>query len=338
MKASIPSRFLAFSLLLPFAMAATQTSQLAPSASAAAPQSTPESTASARADDADSIVLPDGTPLRIKVVNGFSSANAKVGHVIDFAVGFEVRADGVVVIPQRTALAGKVVSVNRPRRGARGGQVKVAFEKFSLPTGEAVTVRPSLKSPSKGKELANAAEEAPGLAAVLFMTAGIPLLALPFEKGDEQVVPAGAIELVYLNGPLRISRKAAMAVQPASDAGVAYVYVGETVTARRKNLSVPMLYCGDRLVAASFGALQLELSPGTYWFRTDNERENLTRIEVLANREYAIWRNRHGLIAKEIHPKKDRIYPRKFEDKDLTKLTPEEFRALTAEPAVKRKD
>lgn len=338
MKARIPLRFLAFSLLLPSTMAAIQTSQPAQPASAAAPQSPPEATASARADDDDSIVLPNGTPLRIKVVNGFSSANAKVGDVIDFAVGFEVRADGVVVIPQRTALAGKVVSVNRPRRGARGGQVKVAFEKLSLTTGEAATVRPNLKSPNKGKEIANAAEEAPGLAGALFMTAGTPLLALPFEKGEEQVVPAGTIEVVYLNGPLHISRKAAMAMLPASDAGVAYVYVGETVTGRRKNLSVPTLFCGDRVVAASFGALQLELSPGTYWFRTDNEKENPARIEVLANREYAIWRNRHGLIAKEIHPKKGRIYPRQFEDKDLTKLTPEEFRALTAEPAVKRND
>jgi hypothetical protein len=83
-------------------------------------------TVSAHPDDVDSLGLPDGTPLRIKVAKGFSSENARAGDAIDFAVAFEVCAGGVVAIPQRTALAGKVVSVSRSRRGARDGYVKVA--------------------------------------------------------------------------------------------------------------------------------------------------------------------------------------------------------------------
>jgi hypothetical protein len=330
--------FLALSLLLPSTIAATLASQPAQLEPAAAPQSAPEGTTSTHADDVDFIVLPDGTPLRVKVVTGFSSANAKVGDVIDFVVGFEVRADGIVVIPQSTSLAGKVVSVNRPRRGDRGGHVKIAFEKLSLPTGEAATVRPNLKPPSRSKQMAEAAAEAPGLAAGLFITAGIPLLALPFEKGEEQVIPTGAIEVLYLNGPLHINRKAAMAVQPASDAGFAYVYVGESVMARRKDLSIPVLFCGERVVAASYAGAKLEMSPGTYWFRTNNQKDSPVRIEVLANREYVIWRNRHGLSAREFHAKKNSVYPRQFVEKDLTKLTPEEYRSFTAEPAVKGKD
>ena len=78
-------------------------------------------TVSAHPDEADSLVLPDGTPLYVKVAKAFSSENTKVGDVVDFAVAFEVRADGVVVIPQRTSLTGKVVSVSSARR-ARDGQ------------------------------------------------------------------------------------------------------------------------------------------------------------------------------------------------------------------------
>src|SRR5215469_521571 len=67
-------------------------------------------------NDADSLVLPDGTPIRFRAVSAFSSTNAKVGDVVNFEVAFEIRVNGVVVIPRRTSLAGKIVSVSRPRR------------------------------------------------------------------------------------------------------------------------------------------------------------------------------------------------------------------------------
>ena len=62
-------------------------------------------TVSAHHAEADSLVLPYGTPLYVKVAEAFSAESTKVGDVVDFAVAFEVRADGVVVIAQRTSLA-----------------------------------------------------------------------------------------------------------------------------------------------------------------------------------------------------------------------------------------
>jgi len=47
----------------------------------ASPQGVPGATVSPASDDSDSLVLPDGTPIRIKVVNGFSSENAKVARM-----------------------------------------------------------------------------------------------------------------------------------------------------------------------------------------------------------------------------------------------------------------
>ncbi len=132
--------FLIFSLLAPPTAAATPTHQ-----------DTPEATVSTQTNGADSLVVPDGTPLRIKAVNGFSSARAKVGDLIDFTVAFAVRADGIIVIPQRAALAARVVSVSRPRRAARGGQVKVIYEGLRLTTGEAASVRAALKPPHDNK-------------------------------------------------------------------------------------------------------------------------------------------------------------------------------------------
>jgi len=82
--------------------------------------------------------------------------------------------------------------------------------------------------------------------------------------------------------------------------------------------------------------LQLELPPGTYWFTTDNQKDRPARIEALASHEYGIWKNRQGLVGKESRPRKGRLYPDHFADRlldeDLTKLTPEEYRSLTAPP------
>lgn len=168
------------------------------------------------------------------------------------------------------------------------------------------------------------------------MTAGIPLMALPFTKGDDQVVPVGTLAVVYLNGPLHVSRKAALTLQPAPATGYAFVHISTDIRVRRSDLNLPKLFCGERLMSDSYGELQLELPPGTYWFSTDNHKDRPARIEVFASHEYGIWRNRRGLVGKEFRPRKGRIYPGQYADRlmdeDLTKLTPEEYRSLTAPP------
>ena len=85
-------------------------------------QETPKTETAANPDDSDSLLLPDGTPIRVRVVKGFSSASVKEGDVVDFAIAFEVRANGVAVIPRHTAFVGKIVSVTPPRRGAKDAQ------------------------------------------------------------------------------------------------------------------------------------------------------------------------------------------------------------------------
>src|SRR5215813_4151980 len=203
-----PLRFVLFAVLT---IPVSQFAQAVPQ-QAASPQSPVNSTVSATAE-ADSLMLPDGTPIRVRVANGFSSVNVKVGDAINFVVAFEVLANGVIVIPRHTNFMGKIVSVSPAHRGARSAKVGVIYEPITLPTGETATVRPVLKQhPNKVGKVAEGAGDAAASAAGLFITAGLPLLLL-FKKGDEQIVPEGTIETLYLNGPLQISRKGATALQ-----------------------------------------------------------------------------------------------------------------------------
>ncbi|MGO9403482.1 MAG: hypothetical protein ACLPVW_08435 [Terriglobales bacterium] len=178
---------------------------------------------------------------------------------------------------------------------------------------------------NKAKDTAEGTAEAAGVAVGLFLMLGVPLVAL-LTKGDEQVVPAGTIEVVYLNGPLRVNRKSAVELQPAPSSGYAYVYVGPQISVRN-------VFCGQTLLNDSREALQLELNPATYWFSTGDRKGQPARIEVAANREYYIGKNRRGLFAKEFQGTKGPSYRGLgVVNKDLTKLTPEEYRSLTAEP------
>jgi len=310
-----------------------------PPESTASPQRVVGTTVSAPPVESDSLVLPDGTPLRLKVAMGFSSNGTKVGDVIVFSVAFEVRVDGVVVIPQRTILTAKVVSVTRPGRGMRDGEVRVAYDALTLPTGETATVRAFLKTKttSEGGKIAKGAADATGTAVGVVLTAGVGLVAAAVTKGQEEVISTGALSVVYLDGPLSIDRKAAIALQPAPDSGYGFVHVrGSVVVQRRHNLS--KLYCGELLINSTYGGLQLELPQGTYWFSTDSQKDRPARIDVLANHEYVISRNGHGLLAKEFQLKKGTVYPVWSSDLDMTGLTPERYKALTAEPANKGND
>lgn len=318
--------FLIFLLLVPCAAVATQPLQSTQTELTAAPQSAPEATAGTDANDADSLLVPDGTPLLIKAVHEYSSSDAKVGDVIDFVVVFTVRMDGITVIPKGTALTARVVSVSRPHRGSIGGQVKLAFEGSSLPTGEAASMR---SGQDKAKDAAIAAATVPVVAASLFFTAGEPFLTLAFKKGDDQFVPAGATQVITLNRPLRVSRKAAMQLQAAASS--AYVYIDPRLRDR-------MLSCGQTslVIYGSNEFMELKLNAGTYWFSTERKKDQSARIDVVGGREYYVTQDRHGLSVRESQPNKHFLVNGLVLDEwDLTKPTPEESRSLSAQPVVK---
>ncbi|HKW63078.1 MAG TPA: hypothetical protein VJN89_11075 [Candidatus Acidoferrum sp.] len=321
-----------FALFTFLAPPAALPSEWTPPAATAQAQDLAKATSAAKPDEADSLVLADGTPIPFKVVNGFSSESAKVGDVINFAVAFEIREGGLVVVPQRTTLVGKVVTVSRPRRGARSGQVNVAFDGMTLPTGETATVRSILKPPRKAAKAAQNAANGAADAAGLFFTAGLPLLLL-FEKGDEQVVKEGTIEVLYLNGPLHFSRRAITEVQPDSTSAYANVFVQLIGKLRRTEYIVPELYCGEKRIVTYRGEpLRLQMRPGSYWFSTNDPKDRPIRMEVIAGREYSVGSDQRGFFAKEL-PAHRRYYPSRLADEDWTKLPPEEYRSLAAEPA-----
>jgi hypothetical protein len=222
------------------------------------------------------------------------------------------------------------------RQPTKNGEVKIVYDSLTLPTGETVSVRPVLKSVPVGPKVAKRTGDAAAMAVGVVLTAGVGLLAGAVTKGVEEVVPAGTVAIVYLDGPLSIDRQAAMALQPAPSSGYGFAHTSANIPEPRKHHTVSKLFCDETLIHSSHGVLQLELPAGAYLFSTDNLKDRPVRINVVANHEYDLSRNRHGLLVKERQPGKNIGYLSGFRNVDVTGLTPEAFNAITAEATSKR--
>ena len=250
-----------------------------------------------------------------------------MGDLIEFIVPFAVRVDGIIVIPHGTLVNAKVLERTAPRRGSKDAVLNLAFEEFELPSGESATVRVIRKPPTTGQKTVGEAIE--GVNDAL----GILFFGQYFSKGREWVVVPGAIGVVYLDGPLRISRKAAVQAQPAP--GTRYAWVVAS--------NLAYLACGQRFMPEirSGEILQLKLNPGNYWFSTDaytgkwNVKPHMkkARVNLAEDHEYEVKLDKHSeLVVTELD---DRNLYGHLTTLDLTGLTAEENRLLAAESIIK---
>jgi hypothetical protein len=334
-----------FILALLVASAATLASSQAQSPTSTGLNRAPLSPAAARPDDGDSIVIPDGTPIPIEVSSGDPCNKFKVGDVIDFKVAFALRADGLVLIPHGMDLTGKIVAKcpyvpqkSNLRFDAPPAEVVIAFDEFKLPSGEFATLRATREPPAKARE------SQPG-ADVRYNGVSTLMFGKPWYKDGLFVGKQATIEVVYLNGPLRVSRAAAVQTQSGLRTAHAYVFAS----------GLPYLACGQKFWSLDDdngpSLVQVKLNPGTYWISTNvyvgklrkNPRATKIKVDLLADHEYQLKLDKnHELVVNELDDRTrsghffgyDSLYHR-YVAADLTNLNAEESRLLAAEPIAR---
>ena len=290
------------------------------------------------AEPVDSIALPDGTPITLRLVGNLSSATAKVGDTVDFVVAYTVRKDELVVIPKGAALSGTVVYVSRPRRRLRDGRVNVVVEQLVLPNGEIATLRPA-KMASTAKKVGTDALLVAGTTLLnpysVALVAGLPII-IPnvlLSKGEEKVVYGGTLETVYLNGPLYVKRDALMGMQPPAYHGPPQIFYVNPVANFHEKVFCGQLFLGYIRV---IDALQLEMAPGTYWFSTGRKKDQMVKLDVVADHQYWIERGHNGLFVKDFQTHQDLLERVTPTDKDFTAASPEITSALSFAPVAQR--
>src|ERR1700683_2351685 len=85
--------------------------------------------------------LEDGTPIKLRIAQTVSSADAHVNDRVEFEVLEEVRISGVLIIPKGGIALGTVTEAQPKRRMARGGKLEIVMDSVRLTDGEKAALR-----------------------------------------------------------------------------------------------------------------------------------------------------------------------------------------------------
>ena len=104
------------------------------------------------------LIIPDGTPINLRLAESVSSAHAHVGDLLDFVVVRDVNVGGFTVIPAGTMARGSVTGVKGRRVLGIGGKVSLKLDSVELVNGDRVALRGSkeVKGGSRTKLMAAA--------------------------------------------------------------------------------------------------------------------------------------------------------------------------------------
>lgn len=163
------------------------------SAPATTPQSLPTAT--------DSLVLHDGTPVRLRLTRNLSSADAETGETVDFEVLEDVAVDGTLLVARDAVAIGTVTQAEHKRRMARGGKLDVEIDYVRLVNGDKVALR-AVKETSGGGHTG-------AMTGAMVATALVVWPAAPFflfMHGKDATIPKGTEITAYVNGEIKLDR------------------------------------------------------------------------------------------------------------------------------------
>src|SRR5580692_2197560 len=146
--------------------------------------------------------LEDGTPVKLRISQTVSSADAHLNDRVEFEVLEDIRVGDALIIPKGGIAWGTVTEAQPKRRMGRGGKLEIIMDSVRLADGEKAALR--------------ATKEVQGGGHTGAMTAGIVatgLLFFPaapfflFMHGKDITVPKGAEVTAYINGDVRLETK-----------------------------------------------------------------------------------------------------------------------------------
>jgi hypothetical protein len=187
--------------------------------------------------------LEDGTPVKLRISQTVSSAEAHVDDRVEFEVLEEITVSNVVVIPKGGIAWGTVTEAQGKRRMARGGKLEIVMDSVRLVDGQKAALR--------------AVKDAKGGGHTGAMTAGIVatgLLFWPaapfflFMHGKDITIPKGTEVPTFVNGnfkldPSKFRQTASSISQP--DSGGVSASLAITSTPAGGEISVDQNFVGN---------------------------------------------------------------------------------------------
>lgn len=143
--------------------------------------------------------LLDGTPVKLRLSQTISSADAKTGQDVPFEVVEEVKVEDVIVIPKGAVALGTVTNAMPKRRMGREGKLDIAISYTRLTDQEKCALRAS-KEGRGGGHVGAMTGAMVGTAIVFFPAAPLFL----FMHGKDITIPQGTEITAYVEGDMHL--------------------------------------------------------------------------------------------------------------------------------------
>lgn len=147
--------------------------------------------------------LEDGTPIKLRISQTVSSADAHVDDRVQFEVLEEIKNSDVVIVPKGGIAWGTVTEAQPKRRMARGGKLEIVMDSVRLADGEKAALR-ATKGGSGGGHTGAMTAGIVATALVCFVCAPLFLLM----HGKDITIPKGTEIPTFVNGnlPLELAK------------------------------------------------------------------------------------------------------------------------------------
>lgn len=155
--------------------------------------------------------LLDGTPIKLRLSQTISSANAKVGQEIPFEVVEEVKVEDVVVLAKGATAIATVTEANAKKSMGRAGKLNLSINYARLIDQEKVALRAVQEN--KGGGHVGAMTGAIVATSIVFFPAA-PLFL--FMKGKDITIPQGTEITAFVEGDMHLDMARFGVVPPAA--------------------------------------------------------------------------------------------------------------------------
>ena len=195
--------------------------------------------------------LPEGTEVRLKLMQALSSGTVQAGQTVSFQVLDEIKIDDATVIAEGAPAWGTVTEAEGKKTMGRGGKLAIQIDYVKAVDGSKVPLRANSVAQGKGR---GAAVGVATTASVLFFWPAAPFFLLM--KGKNVEIPRGQHVAAFVDGDRMINVGAASTVaapttiQRVESNGAAVIPAS---LATHRNAVAP---------AAEFGVINVQSDPG----------------------------------------------------------------------------
>jgi hypothetical protein len=147
--------------------------------------------------------LEDGTPIKLRIAQTVSSADAHVNDRVEFEVLEEIRISSLLIVPKGGIALGTVTEAQPKRRMARGGKLEIVMDSVRLADGQKAALR-ATKGGNGGGHTGAMTAGIVATALVCFVCAPLFLLM----HGKDITIPMGTVVPTFVDGnmPLDLAK------------------------------------------------------------------------------------------------------------------------------------